>query len=77
MSDVGMGQRAAMYRTADRVSLGREVSAGRDAAAGPEVAVASAAPGLANGEVGSLDTRVSVAQLRHSYLENANRKPEL
>ncbi|CAL8366248.1 unnamed protein product [Boreogadus saida] len=66
MSDVGMGQRPAMYRAAERA-----------AAAGREVALASAAPGLANGEVGPLDTRVSVARLRHSYLENANRKPEL
>ncbi|KAG7272194.1 hypothetical protein CRUP_036682, partial [Coryphaenoides rupestris] len=64
MSDVGVGQSSAMYRTMDRVALGREV-------------VASAAAGVVNGEVGSLDTRVSVAQLRHSYLENANRKPEL
>lgn len=64
MSDVGVGQRSAMYRTMDRVPLGREV-------------VASAAAGVVNGDVGSLDTRVSVAQLRHSYLENANRKPEL
>ncbi|XP_029109247.1 supervillin-like isoform X2 [Scleropages formosus] len=33
---------------------------------------------VSNGELGTLDTRVSVAQLRHSYLENANavRKPE-
>lgn len=35
------------------------------------------ASAMANGELGTLDTRVSVAQLRHSYLENANRKPEL
>lgn len=34
-------------------------------------------PGLANGDVGILDTRVSVAQLRHSYLENANRKADV
>lgn len=33
--------------------------------------------GLANGDVGTLDTRVSVAQLRHSYLENANRKADV
>lgn len=33
--------------------------------------------GLANGDVGTLDTRVSVAQLRHSYLENANRKVDV
>nr|XP_023660513.1 supervillin-like isoform X2 [Paramormyrops kingsleyae]XP_023660514.1 supervillin-like isoform X2 [Paramormyrops kingsleyae]XP_023660515.1 supervillin-like isoform X2 [Paramormyrops kingsleyae] len=35
--------------------------------------------GVANGELSTLDTRVSVAQLRHSYLENVNtniRKPE-
>nr|XP_057925418.1 supervillin-like isoform X3 [Doryrhamphus excisus] len=32
--------------------------------------------GAANGDMGTLDTRVSVAQLRNSYLENANRKPD-
>ncbi|XP_029380725.1 supervillin-like [Echeneis naucrates] len=37
---------------------------------------AALASGMANGDMGTLDTRVSVAQLRHSYLENANRKPE-
>ncbi|XP_011484288.1 supervillin isoform X3 [Oryzias latipes] len=33
-------------------------------------------PVTTNGDMNTLDTRVSVAQLRHSYLENANRKPE-
>uniref|UniRef100_A0A665XEU3 Supervillin n=1 Tax=Echeneis naucrates TaxID=173247 RepID=A0A665XEU3_ECHNA len=37
---------------------------------------AALASGMANGDMGTLDTRVSVAQLRHSYLENANRKPD-
>ncbi|XP_034742650.1 supervillin-like isoform X3 [Etheostoma cragini] len=64
MSDIGISQHSAMYRM-ERVSATREISR----------AVPSS--GMANGDMGSLDTRVSVAQLRHSYLENANRKPEL
>ncbi|XP_034038674.1 supervillin-like isoform X2 [Thalassophryne amazonica] len=62
MSDIGVSQRAAIYRSMERAAASRE-TASRDG-------------GTANGEVGTLDTRVSVAQLRHSYLENANRKPE-
>ncbi|XP_028283829.1 supervillin-like isoform X3 [Parambassis ranga] len=62
MSDIGVSQHTAMYRM-ERAS--REASRTAPPA------------GMANGEMGTLDTRVSVAQLRHSYLENANRKPEL
>ncbi|KAM3865936.1 supervillin-like [Diretmus argenteus] len=68
MSDIGISQRSAMYHSMERAAASREAAPsgnhGRDG-------------GVANGEVGALDTRVSVAQLRHSYLENANRKPEL
>uniref|UniRef100_A0A665XE07 Supervillin n=1 Tax=Echeneis naucrates TaxID=173247 RepID=A0A665XE07_ECHNA len=34
---------------------------------------AALASGMANGDMGTLDTRVSVAQLRHSYLENTTK----
>lgn len=64
MSDIGVSQHSAMYRM-ERAAASRE----------PLRAVPPS--GMANGDVGTLDTRVSVAQLRHSYLENANRKPEL
>nr|XP_046263206.1 supervillin-like isoform X4 [Scatophagus argus] len=64
MSDIGVSQHSALYRM-------------ERAAAGRETLRASHPSGMANGDVGTLDTRVSVAQLRHSYLENANRKPEL
>uniref|UniRef100_A0A8C9YXB8 Supervillin n=1 Tax=Sander lucioperca TaxID=283035 RepID=A0A8C9YXB8_SANLU len=64
MSDIGISQHSAMYRM-ERAAATRETSR------------AVPPSGMANGEMGSLDTRVSVAQLRHSYLENANRKPEL
>lgn len=63
MSDIGVSQHSAMYR--------------ERAAATRETLRAAPPPAMANGDVGTLDTRVSVAQLRHSYLENANRKPEL
>ncbi|KAM9720301.1 supervillin isoform 3-T3 [Menidia menidia] len=63
MSDIGVSQHSVMYRM-ERAAASKEGS--RNAAP----------PGAANGETGTLDTRVSVAQLRHSYLENANRKPE-
>ncbi|KAF7659650.1 hypothetical protein LDENG_00294890 [Lucifuga dentata] len=67
MSDIGVSQHSAVYRVMERTSASRETALtahhGRDG-------------GMANGEMGTLDTRVSVAQLRHSYLENANRKPE-
>ncbi|XP_035994497.1 supervillin isoform X5 [Fundulus heteroclitus] len=64
MSDIGVSQRSAMYH-AERAGIGREATR------------VVPPPGMANGDVGTLDTRVSVARLRHSYLENANRKPEL
>uniref|UniRef100_A0A4W6BX75 Supervillin n=1 Tax=Lates calcarifer TaxID=8187 RepID=A0A4W6BX75_LATCA len=64
MSDIGVSQHSAMYRM-ERAAASRETSRGIPPS------------GMANGEMGTLDTRVSVAQLRHSYLENANRKPEL
>lgn len=63
MSDIGVSQPSAMYRV--------------ERAAAREVTRGSHPSGVANGDVGTLDTRVSVAQLRHSYLENANRKPDL
>ncbi|XP_038573292.1 supervillin-like isoform X4 [Micropterus salmoides] len=63
MSDIGISQHSAMYHM-ERAAASRETSR------------AVPPSGMANGE-STLDTRVSVAQLRHSYLENANRKPEL
>ncbi|KAJ8396111.1 hypothetical protein AAFF_G00021840 [Aldrovandia affinis] len=63
MSDIGVAQRSAVFRTLER-------------AASRDRVFPSTEPGVANGEVSALDTRVSVAQLRHSYLESANRKPE-
>ncbi|KAM7400120.1 hypothetical protein PAMA_004698 [Pampus argenteus] len=63
MSDIGISQHSHMYRM-ERAAASRETS---------RIVPPS---GIANGDVGTLDTRVSVAQLRHSYLENANRKPE-
>ncbi|XP_076156195.1 uncharacterized protein LOC143139493, partial [Alosa pseudoharengus] len=69
MSDIGVTQRSAVYRSLERAAT-REA-----ATVGP---VARETGGVANGEVGGLDTRVSVAKLRHSYLENASgRRPEL
>lgn len=64
MSDIGIGQHSAIYHQ-ERAAAGRGTVRGGHPS------------GMANGEMGTLDTRVSVAQLRHSYLENANRKPEL
>ncbi|XP_062284538.1 supervillin [Scomber scombrus] len=63
MSDIGISQHSTMFRL-ERAAANRETSR----IVPPSV--------MANGDVGTLDTRVSVAQLRHSYLENANRKPE-
>ncbi|XP_051944202.1 supervillin-like isoform X2 [Hippocampus zosterae] len=64
MSDIGISEDSVMYRrqraTATHENSSRPVPSS----------------GAANGEMGTLDTRVSVAQLRHSYLENANRKPD-
>ncbi|XP_061775557.1 supervillin-like isoform X3 [Nerophis ophidion] len=64
MSDIGISQHSVMFHM-ERAAATRETSR------------AVLESGAANGEMGTLDTRVSVAQLRHSYLENANRKPEL
>lgn len=67
MSDIGISQHSAMYRM-ERAAAGRESTRGGHP------------PAPVNGEHslgGALDTRVSVAQLRHSYLENANRKPDV
>lgn len=65
MSDIGLSKHSAIYHM-DRASVSH-----RDTTRAIPPSV------MANGEMGTLDTRVSVAQLRHSYLENANRKPEL
>lgn len=64
MSDICISQQSALYQM-ERTAASRESMRG------------SNLPGLANGDMGTVDTRVSVAQLRHSYLENANRKPDL
>ncbi|KAI1901365.1 hypothetical protein AGOR_G00033640 [Albula goreensis] len=66
MSDIGVAQRSAVFRSMERAaSRERVFPPGRE-------------PAVSNGDIGAtLDTRVSVAQLRHSYLESANRKPEL
>ncbi|XP_068196002.1 supervillin isoform X2 [Antennarius striatus] len=64
MSDIGVSQHSAMYHM-ERAAASREKMRTVNTS------------GMANGEMGTLDTRVSVAQLRHSYLENANRKLEL
>lgn len=60
MSDVGVRQHSAMFHVEKAAASRGSIRGGRP-------------PGVANGDVGTLDTRVSVAQLRHSYLENANR----
>lgn len=64
MSDIGVSKHSALYHM-DRAPASRDTTR------------AIPPSGMANGDMGTLDTRVSVAQLRHSYLENANRKPEL
>ncbi|XP_067219976.1 supervillin isoform X4 [Chanodichthys erythropterus] len=71
MSDIGVTQRSAL-RSLDR-------AASRESAIVMGAGVHIKEPGaVANGEMGTLDTRVSVAKLRHSYLENASgRRPEL
>uniref|UniRef100_A0A674MZU8 Supervillin n=1 Tax=Takifugu rubripes TaxID=31033 RepID=A0A674MZU8_TAKRU len=61
MSDIGVRQHSAMYQV-EKAAASRESLRGFHP------------PGVVNGDVGTLDTRVSVAQLRHSYLENANRR---
>lgn len=72
MSDIGVNQRSAALRSLDR-------AASRESAIVMGAGVHTKEPGaVANGEMGTLDTRVSVAKLRHSYLENASgRRPEL
>lgn len=67
MSDIGISQHSTKYRM-ERAAGGKESTRGGHP------------PAPVNGEHslgGALDTRVSVAQLRHSYLENANRKPDV
>uniref|UniRef100_A0A8C7ZBT4 Supervillin n=1 Tax=Oryzias sinensis TaxID=183150 RepID=A0A8C7ZBT4_9TELE len=63
MSDIGVNKHSAIY-CIERASTRRDGSR------------INPLPVTANGDMNTLDTRVSVAQLRHSYLENANRKPE-
>ncbi|XP_062844118.1 supervillin [Trichomycterus rosablanca] len=69
MSDIGLAQRSAAIRRLDR-AVSRESLT--------ELGYNTRETGAASGEGGALDTRVSVAKLRHSYLENASgRQPEL
>ncbi|XP_047662393.1 supervillin isoform X2 [Tachysurus fulvidraco] len=71
MSDIGVAQRSAAIRCIDR-------SASRESIMPTGVGQSAKDTGTTNAEVGALDTRVSVAKLRHSYLENASgRRPEL
>ncbi|XP_057188893.1 supervillin isoform X1 [Triplophysa rosa] len=72
MSDIGLTRRSAALQSLEH-------AAGQEAAMtmGAGLHAWDAGP-VANGEMGSLDTRVSVAKLRHSYLENASgRRPDL
>ncbi|XP_057713373.1 supervillin-like isoform X2 [Corythoichthys intestinalis] len=64
MSDIGISRHSVIYRT-ERAAATRETSSRP-----------MQPSGVSNCDTGALDTRVSVAQLRHSYLENANRKPD-
>ncbi|XP_060762108.1 supervillin isoform X5 [Neoarius graeffei] len=71
MSDIGVAQRSSAIRCLER-------AASRESMMTTGVGQNLRDPGTANSEVGTLDTRVSVAKLRHSYLENASgRRPEL
>uniref|UniRef100_A0A672SSK5 Supervillin n=1 Tax=Sinocyclocheilus grahami TaxID=75366 RepID=A0A672SSK5_SINGR len=72
MSDIGVTQRSAALRSLER-------AASRESAMVTGTGLHTREPsGVANGEMGTLDTRVSVAKLRHSYLENASgHRPEL
>uniref|UniRef100_A0A673KS50 Supervillin-like n=1 Tax=Sinocyclocheilus rhinocerous TaxID=307959 RepID=A0A673KS50_9TELE len=72
MSDIGVTQRSAALRSL-------ECAASRESAIVMGTGFHTREPsGVANGEMGTLDTRVSVAKLRHSYLENASgSRPEL
>ncbi len=72
MSDIGVTQRSAALGSLER-------AASRESAMVMGTGLHTREPsGVANGEMGTLDTRVSVAKLRHSYLENASgHRPEL
>ncbi|XP_053529834.1 supervillin isoform X7 [Ictalurus punctatus] len=71
MSDIGVSQRSAAIRCLER-------AASRESIMAAGMGQNARDTGTTNGEVGALDTRVSVAKLRHSYLENASgRRPEL
>ncbi len=72
MSDIGVTQRSAALDSLER-------AASRESAMVMGTGLHTREPmGVANGEMGTLDTRVSVAKLRHSYLENASgHRPEL
>ncbi|XP_059419088.1 supervillin-like isoform X5 [Carassius carassius] len=72
MSDFGVTQRSAALRIL-------ECAASRESAMVMDTGFHTREQSsVANGERGTLDTRVSVAKLRHSYLENASgRRPEL
>lgn len=70
MSDIGVAQRSAAIHCLEH-------AASRDSIMTTGVGQNTRDTGTTN-EVGALDTRVSVAKLRHSYLENASgRRPEL
>ncbi|XP_072525510.1 uncharacterized protein [Salminus brasiliensis] len=70
MSDIGVTQRSVALRSLERAASRESIPIG--------IGLHAKETGAANGEVGTLDTRVSVAKLRHSYLENASgRRPEL
>ncbi|XP_049332842.1 supervillin isoform X4 [Astyanax mexicanus] len=70
MSDIGVTQRSAALRSLERAASRESLPIG--------IGIQAKESGAANGEVGTLDTRVSVAKLRHSYLENlSGRRPEL
>ncbi|XP_076837029.1 supervillin isoform X3 [Brachyhypopomus gauderio] len=69
MSDIGVSQRS--------VAL-HEKSASRESLMGLGLGHHATDTTTTNGEMAALDTRVSVAKLRHSYLESAQgRRPEL
>ncbi|KAF4076560.1 hypothetical protein AMELA_G00216450 [Ameiurus melas] len=71
MSDIGVSQRSAAIRCLERAASRESIMAAGMGQNGRDT-------GTTNGEVGALDTRVSVAKLRHSYLENASgRRTEL
>ncbi|XP_073786528.1 supervillin isoform X9 [Danio rerio] len=72
MSDIGVTQRSAALRSLERAASRESVMLMNAGSHTRDLG------GVANGEMGTLDTRVSVAKLRHSYLENASgRRPEL